>query len=284
MLKSLKVTWLPAALFEAIKVLLRGSTLRAFRLAPVLCGAVVSGIATATPVFDNTVLPGTTSAGPTCCRIGDEITLAGTSRRIVNISLVVYAQQDEFVQPIEVRIYANDGLDGSPGTVLWDSGTQAYLVTHTGQYSIDFPIPGVLVPDTITVTSWIQAAPFGLDRLVPSGTTVGTFVTPWVEANYLPGAPWLREQPVFAFQVRVDADEPSTAVLTILDVALLFGFGRSRLYRMKPSEVKAPRTLTRSCRETTKARPPSCMWMARWMSSPSSLPMRPHCGRCSTTH
>jgi hypothetical protein len=220
-------------LSDAIAALVHGSTIGALRLAAVLCGAVLPGITTAAPVFDNTVLPGTTFGGPTCCRIGDEMALAGTSRSIVGISLVVYAQQDEFVQPVEVRIYANDGSDGSPGTVLWDSGTRPYLVTHTGRSSIDLPVPGVLVPDTITVTSWIQATDtFNLDRFVPSGTSEGALVTSWVEANYLPGTPWLRVQPPFLapfpFEVRVDADEPGTVVLTILAVALLYGSGRSK--------------------------------------------------------
>lgn len=224
-MKILNVFWLWTPLLDAIAMLSqRASTLRALHLASALCAAVLSGVATATPVFDNTVLPGTPAGGPTCCRIGDEVTLAGTLRRIVNISLVVRTPFDELA-PIEVRIYANDGMDGAPGTVLWDSGTQLLLV-HAADGSIDFPVPGILVPDTITVTSWIQGQN-AVGRLVPSDTTVGTFLTPWIEADYLPGDPWLRAQPVFAFEIRVDAvDEPGTAVLTMLAVALLFGFGR----------------------------------------------------------
>lgn len=224
MLKIVEVIGLRAALVDTIPPpTLRGARLRAFYLTPAFCAAVLSGVATATPVFDNTVLPGANVVGPGCCRVGDEVILAGTFRHVVNISLAVYTQNADWLTSIEMRIYANDGPGGAPGTVLWDSGTATFVV-HAADTFIDFSVPGVLVPDTITVSSWISGQT-GVGRFIPSGTTVGTFAAPWIEANYLPGDPWLASG--FPFEVRVDAvDEPGTAALTMLAVTLLFGIRR----------------------------------------------------------
>jgi hypothetical protein len=216
-----------------------------------LSACLLCGVASATTietVFDNTAPFGEPYFGGTCCRIGDEITLARAPRqlgeaRIVQISLAVAPQNIDWLAPIELRIYANDGSGGSPGSVLWDSGIEIFFV-HAEDRFVDFSIPSVVVPDTITVTSWLPASDAILGRVKPVRTAVGTFDATWIEPDYLPGVSWLRANPTrppppsFAIQVQAlqDVDEPGTLGLMLLSAALM-----ARVDRRRRSDVKAVR-------------------------------------------
>lgn len=89
----------------------------------------LSGIAASTAqaqpiqvVFDNTANASGAILGPACCQVGNEITLGGNARKIIQLLWAVDSQNTDIVAEIETQIFANDGLAGAPGTLIWDSG------------------------------------------------------------------------------------------------------------------------------------------------------------------
>ena len=127
-------------------------------LAPCLATAVV--LAAAGParagviVYDNTVnrLPFGIYADVPGQEFGDQITLAGTARLMTQLDLLLRPVFAPSLQAdTTVRLYANDGPGGSPGTLL-------HVVTlpkigYTAEAVLSVPIPSVVVPDTLTFTA-----------------------------------------------------------------------------------------------------------------------------------
>lgn len=104
-------------------------------------------------IYDNTE----TSLGgysPASLEYGDQITFAGTNRLLDDFEFGYFMHWADVIDGDEtarIRFYANDGLNGSPGTLLYDSGTiditpilQANFLTLSDL--------SISVPDTITWT------------------------------------------------------------------------------------------------------------------------------------
>lgn len=84
---------------------------------------------------------------------GDQITLSGTERYVTNIVILAAGGPSGTVDA-EVRLYKNDGIGGTPSTLLWDSGIFDNLAFQStpASNSYAFDVPNVLVPDTFTWT------------------------------------------------------------------------------------------------------------------------------------
>jgi hypothetical protein len=87
---------------------------------------------------------------------GNQITLGG-GERIVTIITVRLRIQGAGVATFNrrLRIYANDGPNGEPGTQLWDSGNLFGVIDSGADISYAFTVPDVRVPASFTYT--IQA-------------------------------------------------------------------------------------------------------------------------------
>lgn len=185
-------------------------------------------------VFDNLRGASVPSFGPSCCQTGDEISLSGSARSITLLTLGVYTQGFDLNAGIEMAIYANDGPGTSPGSLLWQSGPLAVFVP-AATTEINFLVPGIIVPDVITVTSLVSSSdPVALGRLLPAPPTTGSLNNVWYEAS--PGT-WASVAPAFASAVRVEAvpESPSNALLLagLAGIAFLAFVRRSCTARRK---------------------------------------------------
>lgn len=173
-------------------------------------------------VFDNTTQLGSAFFGPSCCQIGDEITLAGHARNIVQLSLMVSTQNSSQTAVVGSSIYSNDGAGGRPKTLLWQSGLLTVNLAASDAI-IDFAVPNVVVPDTITVTSQIlSSSPVGLGRYQPGAPAVGTIDGTWIEADWIGPGVWV--SPGFDFAVRVfatEAPEPPSGWLIVTALVIM---------------------------------------------------------------
>jgi len=90
---------------------------------------------------------------------GDQVTLAGTERRVnqIEIPIGVVLSSGGTVDA-QVRFYENDGVGDppTPGTILWDSGVIYDLPFVGGENIFTFPVPNILVPDTFTWTIYLS--------------------------------------------------------------------------------------------------------------------------------
>src|SRR5689334_5652276 len=99
-----------------------------WRISMAALGAIlVPMLASATPIliFDNTGSGFTGAVSGTQQEIGIEITAAGTARDVTLLEIGVNNQLVPFTAELEARLYANDGVDGQPGTLLWQGTEQA---------------------------------------------------------------------------------------------------------------------------------------------------------------
>lgn len=81
--------------------------------------------------------------------VGDQVALAGELRRLSQARIIAHAFE---ARPYDLafRIYANDAPGGQPGSLLFEELFQQEL--DLGPTAIDFKLPGIDVPDTITWT------------------------------------------------------------------------------------------------------------------------------------
>lgn len=174
-------------------------------------------------VFDNTVNASGSIFGPSCCQVGNEITLAGDARKIVQVSWAIDSQNIDLVAGIETEIFANDGVGGAPGTLLWDSGVVTGINVLATDTFLDVAVPNVLVPNTITVTSrFFSSSPVALGRVGGGTPSVGSIDASWVESS-----PGIWQQDFGPWALRVEAvPEPSTLSLVAVAGVLLVGFSR----------------------------------------------------------
>jgi len=124
----------------------------------VLGVALPAGLRAAT-VFDNT----TTYSGTEHILLpagaadseehGNEITLEGPERVATEFRFVVriHGAGVAFFD-YRLRFYANDGADGVPGTLLFESPVTHRVVDSGAPLPYTHPLPDVLVPDTFTWT------------------------------------------------------------------------------------------------------------------------------------
>ena len=82
--------------------------------------------------------------GPTW--VGDQVRLAPGARTLTSIQ-ISYSMQINATATIDVgaRIYANDGPNNIPETILWDSGILANQLIH-GREFVTFNVPNLVVP------------------------------------------------------------------------------------------------------------------------------------------
>lgn len=137
-------------------------------------GAVAHTAAAAT-VYDNTTTYANTentllAAGEVESRQhGNEVTLAGTERAVTSITTVIRIYGAGVATfDIRFRFYRNDGPDGQPGTLLWESALIHRLIDSGAPFQYTFDVPSVLVPDTFTWTVQISNRQGNMARMGPS--------------------------------------------------------------------------------------------------------------------
>ena len=167
---------------------------------------------------------------------GDEITLAGVDRIVTDFEFQY--QLGAGSGSARVRFYHNDGPGGEPGSLLYDSGDFALVVT--GGTPTPFTLSGleVAVPDTFTWTVSFES---------PTSTSIFNFVyDPPVVGSSDNDVYWLRfsggdwNEAGFGlpdranFYAEVTAlPEPSTALQGLAGAALLMLLGRLRSARRR---------------------------------------------------
>jgi len=106
-----------------------------------------------------------------------------------------------------------------PGTQLWDSGLLSGVTVLATDAFLDIPVPKILVPNVITITSRIlSSSPVALGRMDGGTPTVGNVDASWIESS--PGV-WQQEFGPWALRVSA-VPEPSTMSLVgIAGVVLL---------------------------------------------------------------
>lgn len=82
--------------------------------------------------------------------IGDEVTAAGTDRTVTALFIGVSMQGFVGTADLQARLYANDGVDGQPGTLLWESALMDDVALTGNDDLIQFNPPSIVVPDTFT--------------------------------------------------------------------------------------------------------------------------------------
>jgi len=120
-------------------------------------------------IYDNTK----TSTGSTSfseLQIGDEVVAEGRNRKVVLLEIGLTQQGSPGTGDVQARLYANDGPDGAPATLLWESDLMDDVEFTGGFDMIAFAVPSVLVPDLFTWTIQIsdtQPVAIGLPHFHP---------------------------------------------------------------------------------------------------------------------
>jgi hypothetical protein len=183
-------------------------------------GAVVYNNTTTYQSVENELLPsGQTTSG----EHGNQVQLIGAERFVTSLTYrlrIAGAGVASF--DIRIRFYANDGLDGRPGTVLWESPVQFSVIDSGAPNTYTLTVPSVLVPDSFTWTVQVSNRQGNMARMGPSEyhpPTVGGAVPGYWQRN---GNDWdlvgLQEPP---FGARVSADAIATGIDEVESPALL---------------------------------------------------------------
>jgi hypothetical protein len=196
-----------------------------FLLALSSIGASSDHATAAQVVFDNTASPSVTSFGPGCCQVGNEITLGGNAREISELSWQVSSQRMDVVAEFETRIYANNGVGGSPGSLLWSSGPISGIHVSASDTFLDIAVPNISVPPIVTITSIVlNSTPVALGRVRGGSPSVGSVTTAWYETS--PDV-WQQAPNFGPWGLRVLAvPEPSGVSLAITSGFLLIWLSR----------------------------------------------------------
>jgi hypothetical protein len=106
-------------------------------------------------IYDNT----RTSTGSTsfsALQIGDEIEPAGRDRNVLQLEIGLTHAFGAGTADVQARLYANDGSDGEPGTLLWESDVLDDVAFTGGFDLVTFEVPSVEVPELFTWTVQIS--------------------------------------------------------------------------------------------------------------------------------
>ena len=178
-------------------------------------------------IFDNTINPSSTSFGPGCCQVGNEITFGENGREIIQLSWLIDSQNFDVVGGIDTHIYVNDAPGGAPGTLLWQSGLLTGINVFGTDTFLDVAVPNIVVPDTITVTSRIlDSVPVALGRVNGGSPSVGSVNTSWVKGS---SGVWFQQFGPYGLRVTSTAGalvpspvpEPVTAALGLMGLGVL---------------------------------------------------------------
>lgn len=164
--------------------------------------------------------------------MGDEITLDGESRTIMQLSLRLSSTAPVRLDSVSLALYANDGIDaysspGAPGTELWRGA--AANVAVSGPTTLVFDIPNVLVPKTFTWAVSADSDSAGLATFNPPqvGSSGDWFWDrdvrngKWYRMSFKDQV-WLPPDPVANFGAQVLAiPEPSVLMLLASILPLL---------------------------------------------------------------
>ncbi len=107
---------------------------------------------------------------------GDEVTLAGENRIIISI-LIGVAQVGgvEGEASFQLTLYKNDGTDGVPNTILWESPWHEDYPIDEDESHVNFQVPNIVVPDTFTWTLGIKdSSPLSTCYLFGDEPSVGS--------------------------------------------------------------------------------------------------------------
>jgi hypothetical protein len=131
-----------------------------------LCTGVVFVIMAMAPatnaatIYSDLNFDGGWAVGPRDGELGDQITAAGSDRLATRLSIEIYSQGLPFPNPnnippastdVQAQIYANDGVQGAPLSLLWQSAL-VHVDYQPGLTLLNFDLPQVLVPNTFTWT------------------------------------------------------------------------------------------------------------------------------------
>jgi hypothetical protein len=175
-------------------------------------------------IYDNTTTRQGMALSFTQLQIGGEVDAAGTDRLVTDLFIGMSQQGFSGTADMRARLYANNGADGKPGTLLWE-GPLLKMVKLTGGIDlIDFSVPMVLVPDTFTWTVQISntdPVAVGLPNFGPP--TVGSSPANWFGDE---NTGWTKDpSSPYPYEGRVEAvsavPEPSTALLLIAGSGLV---------------------------------------------------------------
>jgi hypothetical protein len=197
---------------------------RALFVALVIIGFTQASAA-AGVIFDNTTTP-LGSISFTALPIGNEVSVSGAALSVTDLEIGVNQQGVAGTANLQAFLYANDGLGGEPGTLLWNSSLMTNVALTGGNDLIAFAVPGVVVPSTFTWAIQIsdtQPIAAGLPGFDPP--TVGGIVRGWFGG---PGS-WtnLDGDGVDAhYMARITASAvPEPSAIVNGGIALLIGFG-----------------------------------------------------------
>jgi len=84
-------------------------------------------------------------------QLGDEVLLAGTARTVTQMRVAVRSQVDNVSVRLTLRLFAQDGPNGAPGTMLYQSETLSFVANKQWQWAT-FLIPRIGVPNRFTWT------------------------------------------------------------------------------------------------------------------------------------
>ena len=164
-------------------------------------------------LYDNTTNP----TGVTFCwggfAIGNEVVLAGADCAVTELLIGCYTAEPQYVD-FRAQIYANDGPDGKPGTLLWDSGWVArWVPVGFPQQLISFPVPDVAVPDRITFTlEYLTQIIVIFERSEPP--TIGEWIRCWWHVDEQWIIPMEEDTSIFMARVIAQSCGPSAVERT----------------------------------------------------------------------
>lgn len=206
-----------------------------------IAASILGDFARGTTVFENVGQVsawgrglGLTEAASPNAQIGDQISLDGVDRVLTSAQIAVSGQVDNTDVQLTLRLFAQDGPAGSPGTLLYASGPLPRTVNATPML-IDFIIPNIAAPETLTWTlEFEDSDPFLISIIDHAPVSIGSSSDHgWIKPQ---GQPFVKTFPFLGdgrrFVARFEAiPEPASQFLLV--VSALSAASLRRLSRKK---------------------------------------------------